>query len=609
MERADQQGKAEALIDEGTAGLRRLVQTAEAQRVLLVIDQFEEVFTLCQDVAERKQFLATVLEALNTTANQLSVIVAMRADFVGRCFEQAYSGLAGRVQNHLVAVKPMGREELRDAIVKPAEQVGLTLEPELVMTLLNDVEKAPGSLPLLQYTLTELWQQRQDDILQLGGVTGTLKQRADEVYQHLTLDQQRTAKHIFLNLTQLGEGAEDMRRRVTQSSLVTAQHPPAAVDGIVKQLADANLVVTNELIRKGDGNRVAVVDVAHEALIRHWPKLRQWLEENRDLIRQQRKIELAAQEWEAQGKQAYLLQGRQLSDACAFRRQHAQHLPLSALAETLIKRSIGKRNLNRALLSSLLILPLIAVEAFLRDESVNRNYRRLYSDNPAEQRQAVLALVQGCRELRDWSKWMKPIGARFFGNCESLYGERGLSKANLLSADLHSANLRSTDLSYANLRSADLNFAQLSSANLSSADLRSASLKFTSLHSANLYFSDFSASDLSFAVLHSTDLRGADLSSANLSYANLNNASLNNADIRNTILLSTNLQTVKGIINEQLTGDYPPLLSNSSLPMGIEIDANRDCNQLPQVLLDRGYFSTLEEAEVYVEEARQKTWP
>lgn len=316
LDRASQQAKAEALIVGGADGLRHLVQSSDAQRVFLVVDQFEESFTLCQDKAERQTFFETLLGCLEATPSQLCLILAMRSDFVGKCFEHNYGGLAEKVKSHLEPILPMTTEEITQAIEAPARQTGIALEPGLTQALLEDLEQSPGGLPLLQYTLTELWQRQQDNQLklsvyhQLGGVTGTLKQRADEVYRSLTPEQQLTAKHIFLNLTQLGEGAEDTRRRVTQDSLLSSQHPGSQITQVVKLLADANLVVTDERGEGSQGEHTATIDVAHEALIRNWPQLRQWLDENRSLLRQQRKIELAAEEWNSQQrKSGYLLQG------------------------------------------------------------------------------------------------------------------------------------------------------------------------------------------------------------------------------------------------------------------------------------------------------------
>jgi energy-coupling factor transporter ATP-binding protein EcfA2 len=343
LDRAAQQQKARKLIQSGAEGLCALVETAAAPRVVLVVDQFEEAFTLCQDPAERQAFFATLLGALAAVPAKLCLILAMRSDFVGKCFEQAYGGLAHQVERHLTAILPMTPAELTQAIAAPARQVGLSLEPGLVDALLRDVDPNSGSLPLLQYTLTELWQRRQHNQLkvstymQLGGVTGTLKQRADAVYDALNPTQQHTAKHIFLSLTQLGEGAEDTRRRIAQASLISTQHPEAQVAQVIKRLADANLVVTDERTLE-DRQHTATVEVAHEALIRNWPQLRHWLDENRDLLRQQRKIEQAAEEWGQQPQKhqkRFLLEGRQLAEARIFRRKQGKILsPLQSSQQT-----------------------------------------------------------------------------------------------------------------------------------------------------------------------------------------------------------------------------------------------------------------------------------
>ena len=220
-EQARQLQNAEELIEKEAKGLGTLVRTSKSQKVVLVVDQFEESFILCQDKIERQAFFETLLGALEATGSKLCLILAMRSDFVGKCFEGDHRDLATKVKNHLEPVLAMTTEELTQAIEEPARQTGISLEPGLVDALLEDLAQSPGGLPLLQYTLTELWKRQQDNQLklsvyhQLGGVTGTLKQRADEVYNSLTTEQQQTAKHIFLSLTQLGEGAEETRRRIT----------------------------------------------------------------------------------------------------------------------------------------------------------------------------------------------------------------------------------------------------------------------------------------------------------------------------------------------------------------------------------------------------------
>lgn len=557
LDRASQQAKAEALIAGGADGLRRLVQSSDAKRVFLVVDQFEESFTLCQDKAERQAFFETLLGGLEATPSQLCLILAMRADFVGRCFEQDYGGLAEKVKSHLEPVLPMTTEEITQAIEEPARQTGIALEPGLTQALLEDLEQSPGGLPLLQYTLTELWQRQADNQLklsvyhQMGGVTGTLKQRADEVYRSLTPEQRLTAKHIFLNLTQLGEGTEDTRRRVTQDSLLSSQHPESQIDQVVKRLADANLVVTDER-----GEHTATVDVAHEALIRNWPQLRHWLDESRALLRQQRRIELAAEEWNAhQRKPGYLWQGLLLIEAQQFRKQHTAEFPLSMLASTFVQASIRQRLINRLKTASWLIIPsaliLGVVEYNLREAGVKQDFARLSGEGTYDERDAVIDLIAGCREKRQY-RWLGLyLTERIFGNCRRLF-LAPLANANLYWADLRMANLTHADLSGADLFEANLFGASLIEANLSDANLFNAHLFDAELNGA-----DFSRADLTHA-----DFYGANLSDANLSFADLSFADLSNANN----LTESQLTTAK--------------LCRTNLPDGMTLNPNRDCEEL-----------------------------
>ncbi|EGJ34237.1 MULTISPECIES: caspase family protein [Moorena] len=349
IERATQLAQAEDLIQKGSEGLRQLIGVTDTQRLILVVDQFEEAFTLCQDSSERQQFFECLLGALPKTGDKLCLVLTMRADFFGKCLEQDYSGLAQQIQEHGIAVMPMSPEELKQAIVEPAKQVELDIEPELVKEILADVEDAPGYLPLLQYTLTRLWEESTDNCLRLntyvklGGVMGTLRQRATEVYELFSEEEQAAVKHIFLALTQLGEGTEDTRRRVLKPSLVNQRYREELIDTVVQKLADEKLVVTTEMVGKGEGTkRVAVVDVAHEALIRHWSLLRNWISENRDGMRIARKIETAAEEWKREGKPeeiAFLLSGAKLSNAEDYVSKEIYWGQLNSEAQELIKVS------------------------------------------------------------------------------------------------------------------------------------------------------------------------------------------------------------------------------------------------------------------------------
>jgi WD40 repeat protein/predicted negative regulator of RcsB-dependent stress response/energy-coupling factor transporter ATP-binding protein EcfA2 len=348
-------GQAESLVSQGAAGLaefvRKVIQKFDALRVVLLVDQFEELFTLCRDDNERQQFFACLLEATFTLPQKevgglgLTVVITIRADFVGKCAEQDYGGLASCIQENSVMVTPMNQKELEAAITEPAKQVGLEIEPELVQQMLQDVEGS-GSLPLLQYTLTEMWEQRRTNCLtlteytQLGGVKGTLQKQADQVYSSLSEEHKLAAKRIFLELTQLGEATEDTRRQVPKQDLINDERSKELVEQVILQLANARLLVTSQ--GEKNGTKLTVVDIAHEVLIRQWQRLRQWLTDNREAMRKERKLEEAALEWQSRGKpeeRAFLLEGIKLQDAQQFLKDYADLGLLSTLTQEFIRVS------------------------------------------------------------------------------------------------------------------------------------------------------------------------------------------------------------------------------------------------------------------------------
>ncbi|MGP1385164.1 MAG: nSTAND1 domain-containing NTPase [Thainema sp.] len=594
-------------LSDGAIGLIRLVEAATSSRVVLVIDQFEEVFTRCEDITEREQFFACLMGALSETDNKLCLILAMRSDFVGKCLERDYSGLAQQVQQHMISVLPMNPEELKAAICKPAEQVGLQVEAALVTQMLNDIKGSPGYLPLLQYTLKELWQQRQDNQLvfsayqKLGGIDGTLNKRATTIYNSFDAAEQRTVQHIFQQLTQLGEGTEDTRRRVFLDNLIAEpQHPAARVNQVIATLAapENRLLVTSEVVSKGnDAERMAIVDVAHEALIRHWQLLRQWIEQNRDLLRQQRRIEASAVAWQEQGRsKGYLLQGLPLIEAKQFQKKQAERFPLSDPARTFIQKSIWQRRWNRLKTASWLIVPALLIgciaEYRLREISLSNDYDRIIEQEGTQaERKAVIERVSGCDKqvkVRQGLAWLdRYITERLFGNCRSLI-RAPLPKADLSNADLSNAKLSYADLSYAKLSYAKLSYADLSyavlieahlfdadlskavlseahlskailgkanlseailseaylsSADLSFADFSGAKLSGAILFDAYLFDADLSYADLREAILREANLSSADFSSADLSYADLREANLSNADLSYAILVNTDLSS------------------------------------------------------------------
>ncbi len=373
LERAEQLRRAETFLQDGGVGLAQLIRASlpitanstglpseQRPRFLLVVDQFEEVFTLShgsQAERERQEFFDCLVGALAAAQEVFSVVIALRADFLNKCSN--YEGLTQQISQNHVMVAPLKYEQIKSTIVKPAQKVGLVCEPNLVYTMMADIIGAPGELPLLQYTLSELWRRRRvgtgggvsrltlDAYQGLGGVRGTLQKRATEVFHNLSVEEQAVARRIFLALTQLGEGTEDTRRRVVKSELVSPTSPMGLVNQVLEKLVAAKLVMTSQestelselAASEGQSGSPAstpakqfsqeIVDVAHEALIRNWSLLRTWLDESREMLRRQRRIEQAAQEWHHVGQPIngeYLLYGFRLRDAEDFLKQHPQEL-------------------------------------------------------------------------------------------------------------------------------------------------------------------------------------------------------------------------------------------------------------------------------------------
>ncbi|MBI1878288.1 MAG: hypothetical protein HYR94_08700 [Chloroflexi bacterium] len=265
---------------------------------VLVMDQFEELFTLCEDEAERQAFLAQLLYVSRTRRNRGLIILTMRADFYGKA--AAYKRLADVITLNQMLVSPMTDKELREAILLPAEAVGLELEKALVETLLNDTAKAPGVLPLLQHTLQELFNQRDGNLLTLeayramGGVKGALAHRADAILDSMPMPQRHIVRRIFMRLIQPEEGAVATRRRATFNEVLTEDSEASEVEAVVQILTDANLIVAGRNEETGE----ILLDVTHEALLEEWPRFQSWLDYDRQGLRIRQQLSLAAQDWE-----------------------------------------------------------------------------------------------------------------------------------------------------------------------------------------------------------------------------------------------------------------------------------------------------------------------
>jgi WD40 repeat protein/serine/threonine protein kinase len=306
-------------LQENERGLLRALKRTlpdDDSELLLTIDQLEELFTLVEDDAVRVHFLNSLRTAIEDPRSRLRVITTLRADFYDRPL--LYPEIGEIVRQSTAVVLPLSRQELETAITAPAERVGLIVEPQLVSAIIQDVGASAGTLPLLQYALTELYERRDGRMLTteayraIGGVSGALARRAEEIYVDLWEPTKQTARQVFLRLVNLGEGTEDTRRRVLRSELLTLN--PDEVDDAVEYCLDQfgkYRLITFDHDRQ---TREPTVEVAHEALIGEWGRLREWLEDNRDDLRTQRKLYGAAEEWENAGRDpSFLAQGTRLN--------------------------------------------------------------------------------------------------------------------------------------------------------------------------------------------------------------------------------------------------------------------------------------------------------
>jgi WD40 repeat protein/transcriptional regulator with XRE-family HTH domain len=288
---------------------------ANADHVLLLVDQFEETFTLCHDEVTRVAFVDKLL-AISDQAST-TVVIALRADFYAHCAQ--YPLLREAVAAQQEYIGQMTTAELRRAIEEPAKRGGWEFEPGLVDLLLHDIgahdggAPEPGALPLLSHALLATWERRRGRTLTLcgyhaaGGVRSAIAETAESVFaDQLDRGQQELAREVFLRLTELGEGTEDTRRRAALTELVRQAEEAAQLRGVLNTLADARLITLNE----------DSAEVAHEALIREWQRLHEWLTEDREGLRVHRHLTDAAREWAVLGGDAgALYRGARLAQA------------------------------------------------------------------------------------------------------------------------------------------------------------------------------------------------------------------------------------------------------------------------------------------------------
>jgi uncharacterized protein YjbI with pentapeptide repeats len=558
------------------------------RKIVLVVDQFEEVFTLCRDREERSQFIHSLLNLSEQENLNIRIVVTMRADFVESCL--AYEDLTRSIQSDAVYLGPMMGEALEAAIEQPAIVQGMALQPKLLAQILQDVAEEENCLPLLEFALFELWERqvrnrpltpnsggtepkrelKLEAYRKLGGVAGALNAHGEAIYKQLAIQKrEHWVQRVMLRLVRTGEGTKDTRQRQRKGDLLEMGKDTVereAIESVIQSLVDGRLLVSDRIDNQD------VIDLSHEALMRSWKRLVTWREGDREVRRIVDAIEDAKRKWIDQGKKRRdLLEGRLLRDG----RRSLKDAPAEVLgAKSFIRKSLWWRRIQMAgVIMIPILITAVPAENYWREALVKRDYElieRLGNGDQGE-RAAVSNLAGGC-----WAAQQAPASfalyvdrfflayfrERVFGNCRSLAKAKlegaSLDFVNLSGADLFMANLKGADLQYSNWSGAFLNSANLSGASLHYLNLSGASLDSINLSGARITHSNWRGAKLSRANLSGTvihydvNLSGVDLSEANLSGAsllhaiNLSGAWLYNANLKNVKFECSNGRNEKG---------------------------------------------------------------
>jgi basic membrane lipoprotein Med (substrate-binding protein (PBP1-ABC) superfamily)/DNA-binding SARP family transcriptional activator len=339
---------AAAQVDDGDRGMLAPSQRilGDGRRLLLVIDQFEELFSF-GDEPVRRRFLRNLAAAGSDPTGLVTVALALRADFYDRPLR--YPDFASAFTPGVVNVVPMAADDLEAAMVRPARRVGVEVEPALMAQLMADTADQPGALPLLEYTLTELFENMASPVLTLdgyralGGLHGVLSRRAEDAYGQLDEDAQLAALQVFLRLVRLGEGSTHVRRRVPLHELTSLDLDPVGLSEVLHEFGRYRLLAFDRDPASGG----ASVEVAHEALLWEWERLAWWIDQHCMDLRQHDSFARAASEWEVSGRDRdYLPIGSRLGEFEAW--SHETMLQLTPRERAFLDAAITRRRADQA---------------------------------------------------------------------------------------------------------------------------------------------------------------------------------------------------------------------------------------------------------------------
>ena len=380
VERLEKKNELEAALWEKRIALADLLQDIKMllgkNQILLFIDQFEELFTQ-SETSVAQVFLHHLTNLIEERLPDCHLLLVMRADFLPAVLENArFTKLLDEYPSKFLAA--MGSAELRAAIEKPANKQLVEVELSLTEALLDSVKNQPGSLPLLQYVLSLLWERRQSGLIKLedynllGGLEKALETRANSIFERLTASQQESSKGIFLRLIQPGDGADDTRRRANLSEFGDSPE----VQDLIQSLADERLITTKNEGKESEG----YIEVAHEALIKNWPRLTHWIGENREEIRIRSRFTEAAKSWDDDGRENsldYVYRGSLLTSIEEL--VNDSKIGLNSLEQDFLKVSLHIRNIQREEEDERKSLELKQAKALIREQEESaKKQRRLF---------------------------------------------------------------------------------------------------------------------------------------------------------------------------------------------------------------------------------------
>jgi Pentapeptide repeats (8 copies) len=514
---------------------------ADDRSTLLVVDQFEEVFTLCRDRVEQAKFI----EALRDLG-RVTVVVTMRADFVDACL--ADEGLTQAIQNHAIWLGAITEAGLRLVIEQPAIIQGRILEAGLSELMLRDVEEEQNCLPLLEFTLTELWERSVDGKLSLnaykylGRVAGAMNSHAEKLYHQLAKQKrEQWVKPIMLKVVNIQYNARSTRQRQRRSDILAITRNNIEKDSInlvIETLVDGRILVSDHV----DGDDI--IDLSHEALTQFWERFVTWQREAAKIKPLIEIIEASYRKWDANEQaQDYLLDDKVLEDISPISKEaHMDFLEfqyfilLSRRARIdRLKAEIRQAKIERFLvfISLPLLMAVIFGEYVWKEETVKNDYQKIVqlSGSDQEKRKSVVNLTAGCMEPERAENsvakfsFENPV-TKFFSEFSNSISNRIPHFENSLDKNIKPLKKYVKERIQGNCRS--LGNTKLEEADLVALRLGGVSLKNASMRGANLSSANLSRVDLELANLSNANLWSADLSGTNLSSANLSNANLQN---------------------------------------------------------------------------------